>query len=214
MPRSRPQNLQPRQFYHGSIADLGVGEHLEPAIKTGKQVWDISDPEKVYMTSKEESAWEWAKAGNQYGTTRPTSPFDPFPPLRGEPEVKPQWVYKVEPEYDVRADSNLHSSLGGYHIDQLTDEEKTYVDAWTAPRAKIKAKYPGPVGSQLRTFPDDAGRQFSTPREMAPKEVSEPKESPGMTERRRLASGQQTLFNPNQFAETAKQSVERQKRTR
>lgn len=212
MTRSRPQNLQPRQFYHGTIADLEVGEHLEPPIKTGKQVWDVSDPEKVYMASKEDSAWSWSKAGNQYGTTDPSNP-DFYRNLRERaPEAKPQWVYKVEPEYDVRADPNLHSNLGGYHIDQLTDEEKLDVDAWTAPRAKIKAKYPGPVGSQLRLFPDEAGRQYDTPQIPRPSRLREAEEwfyGPGKDE---VGVGQAGLFNKYQFSENVEDMWSRRRR--
>lgn len=67
--------LNPQQFFHGTRANLGVGDSILPSGKTGVEpVHEISSPNYVYMTQShgdfehtpveaENKAWNWGRTG-------------------------------------------------------------------------------------------------------------------------------------------------------
>ena len=108
-------------FYHGTPADIAVGDRLIPGGPERRTNYRTSSSEHVYSTTNEDIAWSFAEdAGEQqmdlYGIDSP-----------GRPRV-----YKVEPEGDLHEDPERIPS------------------AYRSRTAQVVGELPGPRGSQLK----------------------------------------------------------------
>lgn len=125
-------NLNPQQFFHGTRADLQIGDVLDPDMpKVHTQSEDVA-----YATTDERDAWWFANLS--------------VPPGR---EVKhPQNVYRVEPVADdVEPDQN--------HVNDRFDESGGR-RFQSRSGFRVVGVNSAPPGTQMSMIPDRYGRQY------------------------------------------------------
>jgi len=64
-------HLNPQEFFHASPTELEVGGSLLPPSRTGNRIYQISEDDKVYLSSNRTEAMEWGRgAAEMTGASR------------------------------------------------------------------------------------------------------------------------------------------------